>query len=116
LDKKPKTLSFGPKPNQVLLQKSDTVVVVEDIVSAIKCNRYVNALPLFGSSLTTKILSNLTKFVKIFIWLDADKMKNSMEAVNLLQQIHPCVSCIFTTSDPKECSDEEICKYLEVNA
>lgn len=85
------------------------VVIVEDIVSAIKVGRYACCMPIFGSSLTVKQRVRMRGITKeVVIWLDPDKYKeaNTMAGALALQGIQSKV--IYSDADPKECTDKLI--------
>lgn len=110
----PKTLSHGTKPNLYLGRgESTTLVIVEDIVSAIKVGRFCRSYPLFGAYLSAthrgKIIGD--DFSEVIVWLDRDKM---MEAVVISTRFQPFVKSrvVSTTKDPKECSEKEILEQI----
>lgn len=101
--------------SMITLEKiqSDTVVIVEDPVSAIKVNRYKNTCPLFGSNLSIHKAIYLSRaFDNLIIWLDRDKLFASVKMLETYGNLFKSCSIISTELDPKECSDEEIKKEL----
>lgn len=116
INKHPKTLSHGPKPLHILghVPKSKTVVLVEDVVSAIKVSRYLPCMPLFGSVLQSHHLIPLAEmFERVIFWLDHDKWKESLEQARTFLYLDREVSNIRTVRDPKELPEEEIKKLLD---
>lgn len=89
---------------------SDKVVMVEDIVSAVKVSRVCTSLPLLGSTIALEtILRCLERDIsKVYIWLDYDKAKESLKAARNASQILGEVRTIVTELDPKELSNEKI--------
>lgn len=95
-----------------ILGKGDSIVLVEDIVSAIKLSRITRAMPLFGNNVGTERFKRLKLLCKekeaVYIWLDPDmRTKSVVEARRGIMcglNVHP----IFSEHDPKEHSYDEI--------
>lgn len=101
-----------------ILGKGTSLVLVEDIVSAIKVAKCgVMAMPLYGSFVGRERFKRLyTLFgnsVEVLVWLDYDKAKEGPKEskLGLLCGV-PC-STIITKPDPKECSYEVIKEILK---
>lgn len=94
-----------------------TVVLVEDVLSAVKVSRHANALCLFGSTPKKDVIIRASRFYKDFaIWLDPDANKSALR-ISKICNLLDCTSRIIVTSqDPKEHSDSEIKKYLLTEA
>lgn len=85
------------------------LVVVEDCISAIKCARHVDAMPVLGSHVSNSKLYALSKlYTAIWFWLDSDKLKESRNACDRARLIGINANVIFTKDDPKCYSDEDI--------
>ena len=107
--------SNGNKPS-LIYGRGKTLVLVEDILSAIKISRTENyaALPLLGSSLSKDTESKIIKRYKtIYVWLDRDKAKNSILIKNRLRSFDIISKTILTTLDPKVYSKQNIINILE---
>lgn len=112
---KPKYITYGPR-NEVfcLYGQGDTVVLTEDVISAIKVGRSegVVGVPLLGSGVPLRLLTRLFKRfsskVVLGVWLDADKGRESVVARSRASQYFPFVFNILTPNDPKSYSDQEI--------
>lgn len=91
-----------------------SIVLVEDIISAIRVGHTMPAAPLFGSHLATKTALRFIKlFNNIILWLDKDKQIYSIKVASQLRDIGiPCRS-VITNKDPKEYSDTEIVDILK---
>lgn len=90
-----------------------SVVLVEDILSAIRVGRQVDCMALLGSYIPDSTSVKVRDYVRVFIWLDPDKLKDSIKYTNKLAvlsgtQIKP----IMSQRDPKEYSDYKIYEYL----
>lgn len=95
--------------------KADTVVLTEDIISAIVVGHVptVCASPIFGSHVSMKRLLQLKYFYdNIVVWLDFDKAQESMKVVHNAQQLGLNILSIITKKDPKEYSNEKIRNLL----
>jgi hypothetical protein len=80
----------------------DKVILVEDCLSAIKLNKYLNVKTI--ALLTTSIDNNLInklKGNKVFVWLDSDVLSQSVAMVSRLRQLGVSAYHIYTTNDPK---------------
>jgi len=99
----------GAKNNGGLLYSNSTCCMVEDMLSAIKVARVCSAMCLSGSHVSDNIISRLTMFDKLFLWLDLDKAGKSTHLSSRISSLLsiPCRS-IITELDPKEYSTNEI--------
>lgn len=113
-----KYISKGKKP-LTILGDADTIVCVEDFLSAIKIARLTPeycSIPLLGSHLSEEVVEALRKRWKnVVIWLDRDKAKEAIQiARNLKQRGFNSRVCI-TEKDPKEYSKGELSEWLKSN-
>lgn len=100
----------------ILGQKQrDSLVLVEDIVSAIKIAKYGHqSMPLFGSHIGMERLLFLRKLIdKIIIWLDPDKNKEALSTARLCDSLSISSRVILSDRDPKDHSFEAIQKLLD---
>jgi hypothetical protein len=94
--------------------QDETIILTEDIVSAIKVSRHMNAMPIFGAHISSNRLNRLIRrFNKLVVWLDYDKAVEARKAVLRALQYGFEAKTIHTELDPKELSDKEIRKQLE---
>ena len=111
----PKYSSRGNKP-LIFYGNTDTLVCVEDVLSAIKIHksdRSYTTLPLLGSIIPLKLTEmGLKRFKKIFIWLDRDKATEAVKQARNLKQKGHDVDVIITPNDPKEYNTGEIIQWL----
>lgn len=88
------------------------LVVVEDSISAIKCARYCDSIPLFGSSCANDRLSAIVKeYSNIYVWLDSDKYSAAISIANRIQMLGKKSSVILTKLDPKYLNASE---YVQI--
>lgn len=102
--------SYGEKPI-VYLGTGTRVVLVEDIISAIKVSKITTAIPLFGSTIDVKKLLQIRKqYDNITIWLDYDKAqsKKTKHIIATTKTLFKETNQIVTEKDPKAYSTEEI--------
>lgn len=111
----PKWVGYGINENllHIVVPKLSTalqsntissLVLVEDIISAIKVGHITPTLCLFGSNISLKRLATLKQlgYNKIIIWLDWDKKEYAIDASRLAQSIGFDTQVIHTKLDPKE--------------
>ena len=111
----PKYISKGKKP-LIFYGLGDTLVCVEDVISAIKIaksNKNVCVIPLLGSIIPLELTETILKrFNKVFIWLDRDKAIEAVKQARNLKQKGIDSDVIITPKDPKEYSTGEINEWL----
>lgn len=92
-----------------------TIIIVEDLLSAIKCARVCNAVALNGVHLSDKLLSNIVKeYNKIVIFLDDDCRQvklNEIAIKNRIEQFGKDVTIVHSIKQPKELTEDEIRIY-----
>jgi len=89
------------------------VVLVEDIVSAIKVNRVTNAMALLYSHIPMDLVIKLIKRNRdVIIWLDHDKQHVALRCVSKARSWGYPVRMIDTPADPKCYDPEAIEKIL----
>ena len=115
-DQNQKYLSKGSKP-LTIYGNGDTIVCVEDVLSAIKIARLSPdycATPLLGSSMSLETTQSLSeRFKKILIWLDRDKAKEAIRISRNLKQRGITTRVVISPKDPKEYTKGEIINWLK---
>jgi len=104
------TVMFSVCPDR---EDSERVVLVEDILSAIRVGKHIRAVSLLGTKITTSQAAMLGKYKRITTWLDSDvagrrgayKIRRTLGLVSEVDNI-------VTKVDPKELSDKEILEEL----
>ena len=98
---------FAELPNKECFRK---VTVVEDLLSAIKVNRFTSAICLFGSFMSMPVYRHIGEnYANVNIWLDHDKMPEAFKYAKRLRYTQDIpVKVIATKLDPKECEDRVI--------
>ena len=87
--------------------RGDTVIVVEDMLSAIKLDAYVgyDAIPLFSSNVKIeKLLTPTAKYDTIVVWLDNDGTEVARHRDNIARQLRSIgkrVEVVTHLRDPK---------------
>jgi Zn ribbon nucleic-acid-binding protein len=114
--RRPKYMSFGRKP-LTIFGEGDTIVIVEDILSAMKIARLRGefcSAPVLGSSLAYDMEEQVVgQYKKALIWLDRDKARNSLLISRKLKERGLDSKIVVTELDPKLYSKNQIKKYLE---
>lgn len=83
--------------------KNRFAVLVEDIVSAIKVSKICGAIPIFGSSISTKQWLRLRTIVdRSCLWLDPDVRGKSLTLSRVGTLLGVPTHPIFSDKDPKE--------------
>lgn len=93
----------------ILGPHTDTITLVEDLVSAIKLSRFASVMPVFGSEVSNEVAVHLAdRYQNLNIWLDKDKRDYANKRVQSLKLLFTNVRAITTECDPKDCSNDEI--------
>lgn len=90
-------------------RKDKPLVIVEDVISAIKVNRYLPCIALLGSHLSDDVVNHIHKFFKrVFISLDDDALNNSLKAKHKYNVLFDEFRVIHTPEDPKDMSPRKL--------
>jgi len=115
-EQKVKYLSKGDKP-LTIYGNGDTIVCVEDVLSAIKIARLSPdycATPLLGSSMSLETTQSLSeRFKDIVVWLDRDKAKEAIRISRNLKQRGINTRVVISPKDPKEYTKGELINWLK---
>lgn len=114
----PKYRTYGHKAlNRTYFNNPNTpnsLVIVEDFISAVKVARFASSIPLFGSTISAEAVKWVVgTFKSLRIWLDRDKASESLKEASKLSQWIPDTRTIITELDPKEYSNNEILAVLK---
>lgn len=115
-DSKVKYLSASKKHPWTYLHHYQTgIVIVEDIISAMRISKYSNVIALRGTSLNEEhrriVVANATNFK---IWLDSDKAgTDAARKMRKHLELFGDVQVISSEKDPKCYSNGEILKIIE---
>lgn len=91
----------------------DTIVLVEDIVSAIQVSKVQSCMPLFGSHIAPERAIRLSKMCSnVVIWLDPDKRRDSLRFKSRCETYGLRAKVVFTDKDPKEYPTKKIMEIL----
>ena len=110
----------------VFSAKCDTPIVVcnqcvitEDILSAIKCSRFIDSFALLGTTLSDSCLGKILKnqYDKCFIFLDDDNRQVKLDQIVLKNKLELYIDDVRIVKsggrDPKEMSDLDLMKLLD---
>jgi hypothetical protein len=106
------------KGNEVIFvpvnNSSDTIVIVEDHVSAIKVSRVCASVALSTATISLGLLARLSnQFKHAVIWLDPDKQKESVREAEKAKSFFDSVKVVWSDKDPKEHTVNEIKELLK---
>jgi hypothetical protein len=100
--------------NEPILTGSDTVVVVEDILSAIKVSRVIDTIALCKSAIHDILIVRLAqRYDNCNLWLDSDMLEKMGN--KLLPRIKPYFKqckVIMSEYDPKTYTDSDIRRFI----
>jgi len=98
-------------------RSSNKLVLVEDIISAIKVGEVYQCMPLHGSFISfdrwRRVKSLIKEGVRVYVWLDKDKQKDSVKFSRLGRAMGVDATSIITDLDPKEYSLLRIKEILD---
>jgi hypothetical protein len=97
------------------LREGKPLVLVEDVVSAIKIGRWQPAMPLFGSSFYNRLLRIKFYTKNLVVWLDADKAlaAETRKALLKAKMLGFDIRNVYTDKDPKDYRDTQIIATLK---
>ena len=116
---RPKYISSGPlKDHLHILGHEGALLVVEDVVSAVKLSREYQSLPLFGSHITRENLIRIRDFGlgkkgELGFWLDPDKVAEAVKLRNISRELGINAFTVIGTRDPKAYNHNEIIELVE---
>lgn len=106
-------LDGGSTSNSVQLSP-ETLVIVEDPVSAMRIAPLRPSMPLLGSHLATSRLIALTGlYDSIWFWLDSDKLKEAREMAERARLIDVKTRVIHTDLDPKCYTNAQLMEIIK---
>ena len=115
---KPKWYTVGNVKDifHILGKSTSQIVLVEDIVSAIKLAKVTMAMPIFGSTVGIvrfkRLYSLYGKTLEVVLWLDPDMRKQMVLEARRGMLCGLRTQIIFSNADPKEESVEQIQEML----
>ena len=88
---------------------SKSIIIVEDILSAIRVGKHHKSASILGTKVSVKHINHFAKYSKVVTWLDSDGagQKGAYSVRKSLSLITE-VSNIVTELDPKKLTDEQI--------
>lgn len=114
LDMGTRYLSSGVKPYLEYGDKTDTLVFVEDVISAVKVGRVATAVPMLGASVLKDWWKYAKPYKNVIIWGDRDKAgQNIVQAKRAGEILGKKVRVIITEKDPKEYNTKELDNYIK---
>lgn len=101
-------------PN-ITAEQKDTIILTEDLVSAIRVSEYKPAMPLWGSDIPLQTIRRLaSRFSTVGVWLDPDMKQKAVRDVLRISQYVPCFF-IESTMDPKFYAIDRIREHIDIS-
>lgn len=93
---------------------TDTCVIVEDYISGILCARHLSTYVLLGTHISDHGINKIKHHKNFIIFLDDDNPQVKMNQLKLRKQLQLFgdVRIVHRGTDPKNLSEEELCKEL----
>jgi len=97
---------------------SSKIVIVEDILSAIKVGRITTSYALLGSYIPDSLILSLSTIPKVHVhlWLDGDKRLYAINSAMRMRNYGMTTHVHITERDPKELTEEEIIEKIGMGA
>lgn len=94
--------------------EGDSIVLVEDLISAHKVGQITSCIPLFGTKVFDGVVNVLKLYRKpVIMWLDKDQQDHARKRATGLSMLTGCdVRYVFTSEDPKCLSFSQIKEVL----
>ena len=116
-----KYLTFG-KPRDILhivspvgTTDNTTIIICEDLISAIRIGEVENAIPLWGSDIPLELIRRLSsRFSVVGVWLDPDMKLKAVKDVLRISQYVPAFF-IDSNLDPKFYNREKIKDHINIS-
>lgn len=91
------------------------VVITEDLLSAIKVSRQVDAIPCLGTNFPVHKITELRNrgYQRVVVWLDRDKWREGRDIADKCKWIGLSATTLLTKLDPKCYDDLTIMEYLK---
>lgn len=95
-------------------EESDTIVVTEDILSAIRVGEVTQSCSILGTKLDTASAGALSKYRRVIIWLDGDTagVEGALSISKTLGLVTD-TRIVRTERDPKEYTNQQINEILK---
>lgn len=99
--------------SRVAADTGDTVIVTEDILSAIRVGNHCFAMSILGTKCSTEQLRVLSRYKTVILWLDSDAAgRGGSKTIAKALRLVTNVKVVRTVKDPKCLSDAEIKEIL----
>jgi len=103
---RPKWYRYGNYRGGFKIGTSDTLMIVEDIPSAISISDWVTGYALLGTSLREEHINLASKYSKVVVALDRDATDKALTMMRTLNNIVP-TGILMLDKDLKTLGDEE---------
>lgn len=92
------------------VKDDDTIVLVEDVISAIRCARHAHSASLLGTNLTSAMVEDIIKaeYINVIIALDPDATTKAMKLKNKYGLFFKSFRAAPLSADPKDMNDTQL--------
>ena len=111
-NKKPKWYRYGNSGYPFVAGKSDTAILVEDVVSALTLSKFCTGIALLGTNILQSHIDVLKQYKKVGVALDKDASKKAIKILDDLA-LDMNVKFLLLEEDIKEMLDEDIKKLVD---
>jgi hypothetical protein len=97
---------------------AQSLVIVEDPVSAMKLARYGLSMPALGSDLSPNKLARVARLPgleRVVVWLDGNMYPKAQRMAQRFQMLGVEARAVYTEDDPKACSDAVLQEMIGLN-
>jgi DNA primase len=94
-------------------EQGDTLILVEDVLSAIKVGRHYHTVAVLGSHINDAVIAQAITKKRVMLWLDDDKYKESQAFSSRLRGLGILAVSLTSNKDPKCLADSEIRLMVE---
>lgn len=105
---------YEQQDNKFVNRHLKSVVIVEDVLSALKVSKFRDCICLGGTTISDKVLTKCLEYAKMYLFLDGDTAGKTAKTKirNKLKGLREVV-VIRNKLDPKEYTDVELQEYLK---
>lgn len=103
----------GSGGTESTVRRSETLVIVEDPVSALRIGSLCPSMPLLGSHLAQARLNAIARlYPRVMFWLDSDKLKEARAMEQRAKYMGLSTRTVYTDEDPKCYTNDQLLEIL----
>lgn len=98
---------------RLMVKPQEKIVVVEDMLSGLKCNQFAPTIVALGTALNQKI-EYIRRFTSnVVLYLDKDAMSKAIGYKKKYSMFFDSFKVVYTRADPKDTSNEKLKELLD---